>query len=189
MRGGDENSAADMGALNDAVTALIEATGAAVLLIHHSGKDANKGARGSSALLGAVDTEIEVSGGQLRATKQRDMAPGEPIGFKLQPVTVGEDEDGDPLQACVVVPDAAPAASRRQLTGQTKDAEDALRALAQNNAPVAEDAWQAAFERKAWPVDPPEPKSRRVAFRRAVKALGERVESPAPGYWQRAMLG
>ncbi|HEX7041243.1 MAG TPA: AAA family ATPase, partial [Trueperaceae bacterium] len=53
MKGGDENSAQDMGALNDAVSALIQATGACVMLVHHSGKNKASGARGSSALLGA----------------------------------------------------------------------------------------------------------------------------------------
>src|SRR5690606_29160652 len=83
MKGGDENSAQDMGALNDAVSALIQATGACVMLVHHSGKNKASGARGSSALLGAIDTEIEVDGGQIIVRKQRDLELAEPLGFRL----------------------------------------------------------------------------------------------------------
>ena len=32
-----------------------------VLIIHHSGKDKNKGARGHTSLRAAVDTEIEIN--------------------------------------------------------------------------------------------------------------------------------
>ena len=37
-------------------------TGAAVLLVHHSGKDEAKGMRGHSALLGALDAELAIEG-------------------------------------------------------------------------------------------------------------------------------
>src|SRR3546814_1418550 len=57
---GDENSAQDVGAFNAAVASLQEATGACVVVVHHSGKNKAAGARGSSALLGAIDTEIEI---------------------------------------------------------------------------------------------------------------------------------
>lgn len=36
-------------------------TGAHVLIVHHSGKDRDRGMRGSNALLGAVDAAIEVT--------------------------------------------------------------------------------------------------------------------------------
>ena len=102
MKGGDENSAKDMGELNDAVAALIESTGACVMLVHHSGKNKGNGARGSSALLGAVDTEIEVDGWKIRSTKQRDVELGDPIGFELHTHQIGIDEDGDAMFSCTV---------------------------------------------------------------------------------------
>ena len=73
-----------------------------MLIIHHPGKDASKGARGSSALLGAVDTEIEIVDRKIVPTKQRDVELGEAIGFKLQPVPIGVDEDGDIIVSCVI---------------------------------------------------------------------------------------
>lgn len=59
--GGDENSQRDMNAYVHAVDTLRSETGATVLVVHHSGKDADKGARGSSAFAGAVDTLIQVT--------------------------------------------------------------------------------------------------------------------------------
>lgn len=142
--GGDENSAQDVGAFNSAIAALVENTGACVLLIHHSGKNKAAGARGSSALLGAIDTELEVDGGQVAARKQRDVEMGAPIGFKLVPVVVGIDSDGDPLTSCVVEPAQSRAADFAKLTGNAKRGFDALQALSPNNAPVTNDAWKTA---------------------------------------------
>jgi hypothetical protein len=56
--GGDENSSVDMGKYVAGLDTIRETTTAAVLAAHHSGKDANAGARGHSSLLGAVDVEL-----------------------------------------------------------------------------------------------------------------------------------
>jgi len=53
MSGGDENSGKDMGRVIAHCKAFHKATGALVLLIHHSGKDDTKGARGWSGTRGA----------------------------------------------------------------------------------------------------------------------------------------
>jgi hypothetical protein len=58
--GGDENSQKDMNAYVAAVDKLRAATGATVLVVHHTGKDEGRGTRGSTALPGAVDTNIMV---------------------------------------------------------------------------------------------------------------------------------
>src|SRR5690606_17329387 len=123
----DENSAQDVGAFNAAIAALIENTGACVMIIHHSGKNKNAGARGSSALLGAIDTELEVDENQITARKQRDVEAGEPIGFKLEPMIVGLDEDGDELTSCTVAPDEVKAGPKMgRLTGNNKRGFDVL---------------------------------------------------------------
>ncbi|MDQ3641058.1 MAG: helicase RepA family protein, partial [Actinomycetota bacterium] len=88
--GGDENSAKDIGVAVEAAERIRRASGACVVLVHHSGKDAASGARGSSALRGAVATEIEVSHADgvttLKQTKQREHAPAEPVRLTLVPV-------------------------------------------------------------------------------------------------------
>ncbi len=108
MAGGDENSSQDMGAAIAAADAIRQATGAHVTVIHHSGKDASKGARGHSSLRGAVDTEIELKGsGAARVaavTKQKD-APCEGVWrFRLESVPTGEaDRRGKPITGAVAV--------------------------------------------------------------------------------------
>lgn len=110
MAGGDENSAADMTALIRNIDAIREATGAHIMLVHHTGKDTARGARGHSSLRAATDTEIEVGqvgeeGEECRAamvTKQRDYQGGETFAFGLKRVVLGHDQDGDEVTSCVV---------------------------------------------------------------------------------------
>lgn len=102
MGGGDENTAVDMSKLVVHSDRLRAATGATVDFIHHTGKDASKGARGSSALRAATDTEIEIAEGVFEAKKQRDMAKTAPLNFELVNVEVGRRSDGKPISACVV---------------------------------------------------------------------------------------
>jgi hypothetical protein len=77
MVGADENSSRDM---TTAVAALEELrAAAAVIAVHHTGKNPEAGMRGHSSLLGAVDTTIEVKGDRhainISITKQKDAAP------------------------------------------------------------------------------------------------------------------
>ncbi|MDA7720187.1 AAA family ATPase [Alphaproteobacteria bacterium] len=92
LPGSDENSATDMGAFVDACDRIRHHTGAAVIGVHHSGKDISRGMRGSSALLGAVDTSIEVknTGGVicLKNEKQKDHAEHPPIYLKMKEVSL-----------------------------------------------------------------------------------------------------
>lgn len=57
--GMEENSNTSMGVLIEAVRALKVATGACVLVVHHTGRN-GRDARGASALDGAQDTEIRI---------------------------------------------------------------------------------------------------------------------------------
>lgn len=106
MAGGDENSAADMTALIRNIDLIREATGAHIMLVHHTGKDTARGARGHSSLRAATDTEIEVQNedGNRAAivTKQRDYQGGETFAFELKPVHLGYDQDGDEVSSCVI---------------------------------------------------------------------------------------
>jgi hypothetical protein len=109
MGGGDENSTKDMGTLIKHLDLIRGATLAHVCSIHHSGKDATKGARGSSALLGATDTEIEVTDRgsdkpkEFKITKQRDLGgKGELFGFALEVVPLGAGVFGSMMTTCIV---------------------------------------------------------------------------------------
>src|SRR5690606_23047975 len=57
--GFEENSNTDMAAYFKRAQGLVNRTGATVLVIHHTGKDASKGERGGLAIRGNVDTSIE----------------------------------------------------------------------------------------------------------------------------------
>jgi hypothetical protein len=144
LMGGDENSAQDVGAFNSAVAALIESTGACVLIVHHSGKNQNAGARGSSALLGAIDTELQISDNRVTASKQRDVEIGAPIGFKLVPVVVGVDPDGDEMTSCVVEPDAVGTGPTGRLAGHAKRGFDVLCQLRPDNTSISDIEWKEA---------------------------------------------
>lgn len=117
MPGANENAGEDMGKVLGHCKAIRRATGAVVVLIHHSGKDATRGARGWSGLKGATDAEIEI----VRAdhdrvatiTKMKDGEDGAEFGFKLQQVPVGADDAGEIITSCVVEATAAVARERR----------------------------------------------------------------------------
>lgn len=60
MVGLNENDAKDMGTFVAFAETIQRALGAAVVAVHHSGKDDSRGARGSGSLIAAVDAAIEV---------------------------------------------------------------------------------------------------------------------------------
>lgn len=104
--GANENSGEDMNVVLSHCRKLHEATGALVLLVHHSGKDAARGARGWSGLRAAVNTEFMVQHEpsspirKLIVTKQRDAEDGVQLPFKLQSVPLGFDNE----TSCVIDP-------------------------------------------------------------------------------------
>jgi hypothetical protein len=90
MVGGDENTAQDTGIVVDNAEKVRRACGACVLIVHHSGKEVERGARGSSALKAAMSTEIEMSSADdivyVKATKQKDSATGDEMRLALERV-------------------------------------------------------------------------------------------------------
>jgi KaiC/GvpD/RAD55 family RecA-like ATPase len=106
--GGNENDSADMAAFVANIDRLRTETGAAVLIVHHAGKDDARGLRGHSILKAAADTVIEVSGQDgirtLKIEKQKDGETGAARYFNLEVEEVGTDEEGQPITSCVVAP-------------------------------------------------------------------------------------
>lgn len=137
--GVDENSTKDMGQVVEHLDTIRRATGACVLLVHHTGKDAGRGARGASALKGALDTELEVTGDAerltLKITKQKD-------GPELAPLQL----------ALVNVPDTDSCAIGRPKPPSPHElpagAAATLEALRQVDVPggISSTAWQAATD-------------------------------------------
>lgn len=189
MGAGDENAAKDVGQLVRNVDFLRARLGCHVMLVHHSGKDTSKGARGSSALRAAVDTEIELTreGDVISAEtrKQRDMTAGRVFAYQLKDVEIGTDEDGDAVTSAVVVETEAPTKKPR-LTGSQEVALNALddalvehgkRMQDTTNFParkvVSEAEWRAMCDRHGL-TSTDSTEARRKAFTRARDALMEK---------------
>ena len=113
LAGGDENSPKDMGSFILNVGKLMNATGAAVLAIHHCGKDEARGMRGHSSLRGAVDTELEIvrhfaedKSASITITKQKDGEDGLTFEVQMETVTltVGHGVHAHEAKTLVAVP-------------------------------------------------------------------------------------
>lgn len=130
---GNENNPDDMGALVMNADRLRRETGAAVLFVHHAGKDESRGARGHSSLPAAVDTEIEVTndnGARLASVlKQRDLDSGASFPFSLQTIELGFNPYGEPVSTCLVVLEHAASAPVQHPTNLSGAAAIAMRAL------------------------------------------------------------
>jgi hypothetical protein len=126
MAGGDENASDAMTALIAGADTLRLRTKAAVILVHHHGKDESRGARGHSSLAAALDTAIEISLQSTTrvatVTKQRDLQSGTRLTFELQPAALGKDDDGDTVTTCMVrhLHDAPTADARRRPSGKNQ---------------------------------------------------------------------
>jgi AAA domain len=150
----DENTSSDMGKIVQAAKLIEKATGALVLLVHHTGKQAEKGLRGHSSLLAALDAAIEVQTASLLKTfavsKSKDSQDGAMRGFSLTQVVLGQDSDGDDITSCVVLPSTEPV-----IVAPTLSASDyaALRMLANleddfgldKGLRVSDQNWRKAF--------------------------------------------
>lgn len=103
---GNENTAEDMGALINNCDRLRHVTNAHVMLIHHSGKAKEAGARGSSALRAATDTEIEIDKHGMTSTatvtKQRELEISGVFHFTLDVVELGTNPRGKSVTSCIV---------------------------------------------------------------------------------------
>jgi len=92
---GDENSSQDIGKAIKSMDAIREAFDCCVMAIHHSGKDNSRGARGSSAILGAVDASMKIERVgdtvSLVVEKQKDAEMMDPIWMNTISVEVNSD--------------------------------------------------------------------------------------------------
>jgi hypothetical protein len=123
MAGGNENSPEDMTAIVGNCDRIRDATGAHVCIVHHSGKDEARGARGHSSLRAATDTEIEITreegadSSNVRVAKQRDLEAADPFAFALRSVPLGTNRRGRDVTSCVVM-----GAEKESARGLSRDA-------------------------------------------------------------------
>lgn len=162
---GSESKDEDMSAYIQAADAIRETFRCAVIIVHHCGVD-GKRPRGHTSLEGACDAQIAVArdpAGNIVATVEwmKDGEEGAVIASKLEIVELGQDEDGEQITSCLVVPaeETAQAKPAAKPKGWPKPKLTAMRALrkaidevgqvppASNNIPphvrvVSEEDWR-----------------------------------------------
>jgi hypothetical protein len=93
--GADENDATAMGQFGEMCGIIQRHIKGAVLAVHHSGKDAARGMRGSSSLQGLSDTVLGLSAADglltLKMEKQKDAEPIADTSYEMTPIALLED--------------------------------------------------------------------------------------------------
>ncbi|MFT3811066.1 MAG: AAA family ATPase [Micropepsaceae bacterium] len=206
LNGGSDIAMEDMGAVLANARAIEEATGALVLLVHHTGHSEQDRMRGHSSMHAAADAVLGVKADPesksrtITLHKLKDGESGAAWGFELEQVSLGTDGDGDPVTTCIVQP-ADIAASPARPTRRARSQGEIDRALALStlcdvivkaggNPPagvttsrhhskvVTRDNWRDACYASGFRAED-DPAKRRTAFWRASSALcddGEVIE-------------
>lgn len=123
--GMNENDSADMGVVVREAGRLAELCKGLVILVHHTGKDSDRGMRGSSSLFAAADTVIKVDGGKGKphtwtVEKSKEGPSGSEEGFLLVPVSLvkREEDDSEVTSFAVEVDEIAPEDRRGMVSGK-----------------------------------------------------------------------
>jgi hypothetical protein len=102
----DENSSMEMGEILQACKQLQALINGLIILVHHTGKDNTRGARGHSSFFAALDGAIEVErkGTERKwsVAKAKDGQDGKSSPFDLKRHVLGVDSDGDEISSCTI---------------------------------------------------------------------------------------
>ena len=130
LAGADENGQETMSAFVKACDDIKAHTGGALIGIHHSGKDKDRGMRGSTVLLGACDASIRLTKSDKLVTlafeKQKDAEQGDPIYFQLDKHVWQSSQHGEELSTLVPVRSEANEAEGTLTMDQVRNAFAAL---------------------------------------------------------------
>jgi hypothetical protein len=158
--GGPENDEF-MTAYVNAADAIRAAFDCAVIIVHHCGVDGTR-PRGHSSLTGAVEAQLAVTrdaAGNVVVTVEymKDGPEGATVVSHLEAVEVGNDEDGEPITSCVVVPvegDALKAQpARRKLSNKNENAISTLADLVADQGKPLPSSWGLPADIRAVPVE------------------------------------
>jgi hypothetical protein len=106
--GGDENSAKDQNMTLGNLRRVQDETGVHVALIGHTGKEEDRGARGSNAHLADVDLMVQLKGdsdSKMKTAvivKNNDGPEDVLTRFELEIAVLGQDEDGDDITTAIL---------------------------------------------------------------------------------------
>jgi hypothetical protein len=109
----DENSSAEAIKICKTMERISRETDVFILAVHHYGKDARAGLRGTSAWRGASETILSLTANidpttgeaeqrNLSLARARDDAEGPIAPYKVEIVTLMTDEDGDTVTSCII---------------------------------------------------------------------------------------
>lgn len=120
----DENSSSDMGEILEGAKRLQTQIDGLVVLIHHTGKDASKGARGHSSFYAALDGAVEVERTATQRfwsiAKAKDGQDGRKVAFELKRHVLGFDAYGEEISSCTVGPVHGNIFAKSQPKGQSQ---------------------------------------------------------------------
>jgi hypothetical protein len=105
---GSESNDETMGAYIKAADAIRDHFNCAVIIVHHCGLEKGR-PRGHTSLSGAVEAQLQVKReGENRlsvaAELMKDGPSGRKVTSKLKVIEIGDDDDGNSVTSCVVVP-------------------------------------------------------------------------------------
>ena len=186
----DENCNSTMTRVANAAARIARSLNTHVMLVHHTGKDADRGSRGASALRAAVDTEISLEGSKdgnavsVTQLKQRAMKKSHRVQFELDEVVLGLDEDGEErttVQAreSADVPEPRLADSRHNKTSPVLTAIETylhLQRSAGHCAPFTATSLASALPPKLFGSIAPDSRVKRVT--RALETLASQPNAP-----------
>lgn len=126
--GGDENGK-DMASYISNCERIGSAFDCCVMPVHHRPKDsANSQPRGHGSLRGGLDAIFLVEGNSnvrnMTISKQKDGEEGLKVSFKLKPIELGHDSDGDTVTSCVIEIVDQPAFESNPLAAKVKKLSD-----------------------------------------------------------------
>lgn len=133
---GNQDSAQDTGTFVNGVDRLRHAfPGCTALVVHHEGKSADRGPRGSTALMAAADVLLRTERPDmtspnftLSAEFMKDWETPEPLSLRMETIEIGLDADGEPITSAVVVQDEQQPSGKKR-AHLTLGEEKALNAL------------------------------------------------------------
>jgi hypothetical protein len=103
--GGDESQAKDQNIAVANLRRVLDRAHIHIAGIGHTGKDENRGERGSNARLADVDLLVHLSGDEIKTAvvkKANDQPEDVLTSFRLEPFDFGLDEDGNPFRTFIL---------------------------------------------------------------------------------------
>lgn len=165
--GQNENAPEVMSAAIGGMRRMMRSLDCAGILVHHTGKDGTRGARGHSSLGGSVDISIELTREDdsdvivIHSRKARDTERFAPIAYQLRPITLNDHADRTTV---VVVPSAnGPAPTVPKLQASDHKMLETLRSLPDG---VRYGAWV----EESWKMHQLPASTAKAAIRRLAKA-------------------